>query len=94
MKLTCYAIESGKLTKGQRWRLLMPNKKRERSAFRTDGKSRDDVVAAGKYVAAKRGKRKLYGWMSVAAEVFRDHGLEPVCDLPDKCAAECIPAPH
>ena len=58
----------------------MPNKKRERSVFRTDGKSREDVIAAGRYVVVTRKQKNLYGWLSSPAELFREHGLEIVCD--------------
>lgn len=67
----------------------MPNKQRERSAFRTDGKSREDVVAAGLYVAAERGKPDLRGWVSAMAQVFRDQGLEVVHDPIKGSALAC-----
>lgn len=89
MKLTCFAIEDGKLTKGQRWRLLMPNKQRERSVFRTDGRTREDVVAAGLYVAAERGKSGLHGWVSSMAQVFREQGLEVVHEPIDGSTLAC-----
>ena len=90
MLLTCFAVEGGKLTKGRRWRLLLPNKARERSMFRTDGKSRDDVVAAGKYVAAARRKKNLYGWVSAAAQVVSAQGLEIVCDPIKDAQLSCM----